>query len=366
MKKIAVSVICLVMCCTFLCQYVSASTRQTNFICDSLILRELRMYTTSGAISSRVTKNLSGSMQSENSFLFDLSDSYIVFAESSLSTYNLGFVFDFYGSWTNDPGDNELLYFTFRFSYGQDVNLDFDQLLSIPIELVILSNSGEMIHLRDFALARETDTSYLMTWMLNVSDIPADFDIVNDVQRYTVVAPFEPIFVNNYDSGVAVQISSATVNVYFEITYQLPADYYDALILDSVEQGLDLLNVVIQNQNTSIQEIIATREVIEQLPSELRDLVVGNDYDKSLDTSDLAAYESDLNQVLQEVDVDQVVDLMNGGISLNQDGLYNEQSFDSVSDFMVQIINSTGLMPLIILTLTLGLACFIIGRSGKL
>ena len=77
-------------------------------------------------------------------------------------------------------------------------------------------------------------------------------------------------------------------------------------------------------------------------------------------------YESAYDKVMDEVDVDQVVSIMDGGISLNQDGMYNDQSFDSVSGLMTNIIEATGLMPLITLTLTFGLACFIIGRSGKL
>ena len=381
MKRIAVSAICVVMCCIFLCQHVAAAQGQANFNVTACTMMYARRYSAStGALEFQSSElNSAAILGSDGFYLFSGLDAY--FHSDIVGASNYTVVCRLDGSWDNDPSEGDLLWLTCRVTFGIDQTINYEDLLNTPVVLTAVSRNGSRYDFTNYALAKESDTQYLLTWMVKVTDI-TDFNLVTDTASLYIELPYEPVVTSG-----SIYVTEYRVMFYLEITYNIPEINYDALILDSVDTSNELLQEVVSNQDITVKEIIATREVIaengeklqeisnkqdtvitvlEQLPAELRDLEVGDPYDKSLDTSEIVAYESAYDAVMEEVDVDQVVNIMDGGISLNQDGMYNEQSFNSVSGLVMDIIDATGLMPLIMISLTFGLACFIIGRSGNL
>lgn len=380
MKRILICMICFIMCCSLIIAPVSAAQGQTNFLADSMILSKLYQVKSTG--NAAIDWNDIGVNIGDNQFTF--SKNVRITLNSS---YTYGGLFDFTGTWDNDPGSNKLVYITFRISYNPNININFDKVYSVPIALTAYDSAGQSVSFTDVAIAEESPNSMLLTFMQNISSVD-EFNIVSDAVRYSVLIPIETV--GNVNANFA-SITSISVNIYFEVTYQLPDINYDSLILESVNNSNDLINSVISNQNETIKQIIASKAVIsangqkldeiasnqntiirelEDLPSQIvSGLIngnVGSDYNKQLDTSEIVAYESALDRVMEQVDVDQVIDVMGDGISLNQPGMYNEQSFNSVSGLVMDIIDATSLMPLVMLSMSIGLACFIIGRSRNL
>lgn len=379
MKRIIVSAICVVMCCILICQPVAAAQGQTNFLADSMILTKLVRFNSDLSQNAVVDKNVAG---------VKLSDNYYNFATSfslSLGTYGYGAIFDMVGSWDNDPGDNNIIYLTFRFSYNNDVNINFDRLFTVPMSLTIYDNTGNSIVLSDAAIAEETDTSYLLTFMQNISDIDT-FNVVKDAVKYSVLAPIESVDNTDY-GGDVTEISDINVNIYFEVTYQLPDVNYDALILESVDQSNVLLNEVISNQDEALEQIIATREVIEangeklqeisnkqdtiiteleQLPDALRDLDLGTVETAAIpqdELDELAGIEDELyNYSDSKIQyVDQSIDQLN--ITLNSH-LGNVGTAHGL--FFTRLFEIDFIRDIVYISLGFGLVAFILRMGRKI
>ena len=364
MKKIVVSAICVVMCCIFLCQYAAAEVMRTSFDVSGITLFQIEVVNPSdGSLNLMVYPNVAG-VYDGTSYFFD---NITHLGKVSMDTYDFMGDFEIHGQWSTAVENvSSYLWFNVYIDYSSNFTLRSDEFYYDKISVSL--PDGTLCD--NYFLSNTGDYSYLLSFIIDLDDL--DYDFAN-MSFFQVRLPIDCNTEVDLDgNGVLDYVIDCTLALSgITLTYDVPAMSEDlTLVLNSLDNVEAMLGTVIDNQNTTIDEVIATREVLEQLPAELaealRDIEVGDPYDKSLDTSDIAAYESAYDKVMDEVDVDQVVSIMDGGISLNQDGMYNDQSFDSVSGLMTNIIEATGLMPLIILTLTFGLACFIIGRSGKL
>ena len=377
MKRIAVSAICVVMCCIFLCQHVAAEVLKVSFDVSSVTLVDIDAYNASDGLFNRTISEGIVGVYDGTSYFFDGA---VGLTSASMDLYNFIANFKIEGQWESDIDNvSSYLWFSIYIDYSTNFTFRFDDVYYEKIKLVL----DDGTEFDNYFLSDTGDYSYLLSFIIPLEDLSYDFASLNN---FSVSLPLDcNTGAGPYDIGVDCTLALSGIQLTYDLS-AITSDDVDMIInsLDNVEVMLDEVK---QNQNITVKEIIATREVIaengeklqeisdkqdtvitvlEQLPAELRDLEVGDPYDKSLDTSEIVAYESAYDAVMEEVDVDQVVNIMDGGISLNQDGMYNEQSFNSVSGLVMDIIDATGLMPLIMISLTFGLACFIIGRSGNL
>ncbi len=377
MKRIIVSAICVVMCCIFSCQYVAAVRAEATFEIDSIYFDYYDAVNLSTGVV--VTPNV-GVYGTFKNGVWEFVTS-VWFTQTTVETYKAIGYFDVTGHWIETVTDvEEYMWLNVKVTYDNNHTLNFDKLETNDIRITLPDGT----RLTDYFLSKVSDTSYLISFLVPLSNINYDF---SQLSSLTMALPID--WEEGLVAGIPTYLTCTLKIDDFTLTYNATAITADevAAIIDSLDNVETMLDEVTQNQNITVNEIIATREVIEQngeklqeisdkqdtiiteleqLPDALRDLEVGDPYEKSLDTSEIAAYESAYEKVMEEVDVDQVVNIMDGGISLNQDGMYNDQSFNSVSGLVMDIIDATGLMPLIMISLTFGLACFIIGRSGNL
>lgn len=364
MKKILIGAICVVMCCTFFTQYVAAATI-VDFTCSSISI--ITMYTinkTTGVPVESSSNNKNGVPVSgtSNSFTFSTIQSYA----RTFNTNYVSYGFDINGSWSEsnigtdynwfsvDLGLNIIGNDTVRFNTSQFVNCYKSMrffcdtgVYDVPVDL--------------FSFIGLTDSSYRLM-------IYVDQQFLHDLTTATKIELYVPYQLQgtggtpNYTTNFGITFSN------IQLEYSLP-DNSTVIIenLGSIQDKLD--NILIQNQ-TQIDEIILTKEAIQQLPDNIADKLINADLGTAdttpVDTTDLKAYEDQLEIVEQYIKVDDVNAIFKDGISFDGGDNYSSGSLSSLSEFMTRIITVTGLDSLIVICLTLGTASFILGRTRYL
>lgn len=368
--KISASILCVLMCCLFCVQYVAAET-VANWSISSAVLYSIVFRNVSTGELKSVSQNKNGVI-SGSSISFSSGAS---IAAASQSSFNWSAVFQLYGSFDhlNDvllpsPDDYLWLSFSVDVSFVFDSRytgvLDFDRLFDCDMSLVGYWPGGSKSFTDVTGISQVSDTEYILSFLIPSSLL--DGDLIH-IDHWSLTLPIQPKGTNVGLSN-SVVINSILLNITnFTLTYEIPASTIIISGLENIGESLDNLASSVESGFTqTITEIKATQDIIEQLPDALRDLVVGEEYTGSLDTSELAGYESDLAAVKDKVDIDGVKDVLSSGVSLDGGDNYNQQSLGKVGDFMNELISASGLAPLISVTLTIGLACFVIGRTKNL
>ena len=348
MKRILISMICLIMCCSLFVVSVSADTYTSNFMISRLQFSSLRG--THKVTSASQVVSIAKDMTKVGPNFYETSVDLKLFQESLLN-YDLVAAFQIYGSFDKNNGVVPDNYVSFNFSLRctESKPIDFDDALNSQVRLTLPDINTEI---RNYVFTKMNDYQYQISFIAPLSGI--NYDYINSTY-FRFYIPIKWIYSATYESDpLLVQIMFDDISITYD-SIPITAGDVDIIIndLDSIDTTLN----AIKGQLDTLPGDVA---------AQIKDIELGQDYNKGLDTSEIVAYESALDRVMEEVDVDQVIDIMGDGVSLNQPGMYNDQSFNSVSDLMTNIIDATGIMPLITLTLSIGLACFIIGRSGKL
>lgn len=352
MKRIIAALICIIMCCTFLCQYVAAEVMKSSYSLSLVNLSKLHVYN-GDSLFTTLEVNQSGS-RSGNTFTFT---DYINLGESSISKYDIIAQFDLTGSWSAfSEVPNEYLYLSIYLDFVSGFPLRFDEFYYSGIKLIL--PDGTIFD--NYFVSPTGDYSYLFSFVCALSQVTFDF---SNLTSFSMCLPIDAT-PNDTATDSDTLFDCTLVFDDIVLTYDMsPITSGDVdMIVNSLDGIDDMLNAIVQNQSVIIDEIIATRDVIDNLPEQLRDLVVGDPYTGNIDTSDLVGYESDKAVVENMIDVDDVNGIFESGLSLDQPGMYDQQSFDAVGGLMTDVIDALNIMPLIILSLSFGLIALVLNR----
>lgn len=370
MKKIVASLICVIMCCTFLCQYVAAATTDTaTFVPSSFMLYNFFgvPYNTTDEESYSYTNFV----QDYTGFSFDYQgDEYPYY----------GCDFQILGNWTDTSFFNttpyEKYYLTFAYDTGESLS---GELVNGCLWLRVLDSSGNWVTYYDFDYA--IVSYYTCTYSISDPDlivpdnssafncrcyfsdvyISANFDF--RIKDISVTKTYSADSGGSSSGGSSSDSSSDTTTSGGSSgsgSGSSDADY--TVIVNKLDKVGELLDDLAANDVKQINLLTTQNVLISQLPDKLRDMDVGEDYTGSIDTSDLAGFESDKAAVESMIDVGGVIEVFDDGISLDQSGLYNDQSFAAVGGLMSDFIEATGIMPLIVLSLSFGLIALVLNR----
>lgn len=346
MKRIFICMISLIMCCSFIIPSYS-ETFEVPFIINTLTFANARSYLKTTGAESII--QIQQPMTKVSSNLYRWTGDILLSQESVQSRdWVFGFNMVGYIDKISSITPDQYISFNVKLNFSESKPLDFSDLDNEYVRFVLPGGNS----IRNYVITKLDNYSYQFSFIADLKYL--NYDFYNATQLYFYI-PSKWVYSASYrDDDLTVELGFDQLSLTFD-TIPITAGDVDIIIndLDSIDTTLN----AIKGQLDTLPGDVA---------AQIKDIELGQDYNKNLDTSEIVAYESALDRVMEEVDVDQVIDIMGDGVSLNQPGMYNDQSFNSVSDLMTSIIDATGIMPLITLTLSIGLACFIIGRSGKL
>ncbi len=369
--KYFISVVCVFMCCVFLMQYAAAEKTISAFSISNIVLTGLQFTSVSSGETKVVAKNVFGSFNGQI-YHFDLVNQNMSFAVQSLSMYNWSLDFDIQGSFEQPsgmvPSDQDYLwlsfavYSTFEMHTTYWGTINYDRLLDCALSLVAYLPNNQTLTLSDcFGISEVSDKEYLLSFLVPASYLEG-YDLIH-CSKWHLTLPVQ------FTSGtMGAQINAMNLRVdNFTLTYEIPPSTIIISGIDDIKSSLNSISNQISNGvNTVVNEIRTTQDIIEQLPDALRDLVVGEPYTKELDTSAISEYESQMAVVESKMDIPGAIGILDSGLDLNGGDSFSSASFTSVGDFMQRLIDAAEVGPLIAVTLSLGFAAYLLGRTKYL
>lgn len=274
MKRIIVILICVVVCCSLLCQPVSAAFYDATYVLRSCEPDTILAYYPGGYYQTVNPGNLQVDILEGHAAVMSFDPVY--FDEQVLNDFTFAVNASVSGYWTGNIPYGQFGYLNFYITYSSNLDLNFSDLLNVPIEVYDVYTD---LTYTDYAIAEVSSNSYMLTFIVDTSDETFGYYVDDNFDHsYVLTLPIEPIY-SESDSNGFVSISSMVLDFQIKLSDTIPSSggttdpdnpdnpetpdiEYEGVVIQSIERGNQLLEEVISNQDTELAFLAVNQKIL--------------------------------------------------------------------------------------------------------